>query len=156
MAKPGSGWNAAVEATLRTAPAPSSTICAQERAGQVVDGLDVEPDDLLLALEVGLEQRRDRAEPGVVADADDPALAGLQPRDERVPARPASVEVARLDVGVDAVREPQLLRQLAQPVGAARHEHEVVVAPGELARELGADPGRGAGDQDGGVERRRR
>ena len=28
-------------------------------------------------------------------------------------------EVARLDVGVDAVREPQLLGQRPQPVGAA-------------------------------------
>jgi hypothetical protein len=120
-----------------------------------VHRLDVEAHDLLLAFEVGLEQRRHRAEAGVVADADDGALAGEQPLDELAAAL-RDGQVAHLDVGVDAVRQPQLLGQLAQPLDAAGDQDEVVAAAGELVGELGSDPGRGAGDDDGVVERRRR
>jgi acetoin utilization deacetylase AcuC-like enzyme len=54
------------------------------------------------------------------------------------------------------VREPQLLGQRGQPLGAARDEHDVVRALRKLARELGADPGGGAGDDYGGVRFGRR
>ena len=155
MAKPGSGWNAAVEATLRIAPVAGRDHRLQERAGQVVHGLDVQRDDAPLALDAGLEQRRDGPEAGVVAHAHDRALAGLEPRDQGAPRRRVD-QVARLDVGVHAVGEPQLLRERLQPVGAAGAEHDVVAAPCQLARELGADAGGRPGDQDGGVDRRRR
>ena len=50
----------------------------------------------------------------------------------------------------------QLVGELLEPLGAARDEHDVVAALGELAREVGADPGGRAGDQDGRAVRGRR
>ena len=61
----------------------------------------------------------------------------------------ASSEVARLDVDVDVVGLSQLGGELLEAVAAAGHEREVVAALGQLAREVGADAGGGAADDDG-------
>ena len=58
-------------------------------------------------------------------------------------------EVAGLDVDVDAVGLAQLVGELLEAVAAACGQRDVVAALGELAREVGADPGGRAGDQDG-------
>ena len=68
----------------------------------------------------------------------------------------ASPRSHSLDVRVDAVPEPQLLGQLAQPLLAAGDEDDVVAAVGELARELRADARGRAGDHHGLPGRRRR
>jgi hypothetical protein len=65
-------------------------------------------------------------------------------------------QVARLDVRVHAVAEPQLLRERVQAIGAAGAQDDVVAAASQLACELAADAGGRARDQDGGVDRRRR
>ena len=98
----------------------------------------------------------DSAHPGVVADAGDepygPASSAL---DERA-AGVRVGEVAHLDVRVDAVPEPQLLGELAQPLLAAGDEDDVMAALGELPCELRADARGGPGDHDGLPGRRRR
>ena len=117
---PGSGWNAASEATLRIAPAPRSTIRGRNAPVRWCTAATLSRTMLLLALGVGARRTRaERAEAGVVAQAGDVTLAGLEPLDERRRARPASVEVARLDGGVDAVRRAAARRELAR-AGRAR------------------------------------
>ena len=53
-------------ATLRIAPRPRSTMPGQEPAAQVDDGDDVDLDHLHLVLGVGLRDRAERGEAGVV------------------------------------------------------------------------------------------
>ena len=110
----------------------------QERAGDLVHGLDVEADHLGLLLEVVVEEVAEVAEAGVVADADDLALARLQLLD-RAAARGGAAEVAGLDVGVDVVGLAQLVGELLEALAAAGDERDVVAAVGELAGDLGAD-----------------
>jgi hypothetical protein len=127
---------------------------ADEGAREVVQGLHVEPHDVLLALEVRVEQRGDRAEAGVVAEPDDRPLTLLEPADQRTPLVRID-QVAGLDARMDAVRL-ELTGERAQPLDAAGDEHDVVAAPRELARELRADAGRRSGDHDGVLGRSRR
>jgi hypothetical protein len=115
VAKPGSGWKAAVEATLSTAPVPCCTI-------------------------------RGRKAP--VSSCTASTLTATTPT-----SRGAVAEVARLDVDAHVVGRPQLVGQRVEALLAARAERQVVAALRELARELGADPGGGAGDEDRGAER---
>ena len=121
----------------------------------MVHCLDVEPHHVLLALEVGVEQRRERAEAGVVADADGRALALAEPRHQRAPLVGVD-QVAGFDARLDAVRGLQLARERAQAFDATGDEHDVVAAPSELARELRADSGGRSGDHDGVPGRRGR
>ena len=54
----------------------------------------------------------------------------------------------RRQVALDHVRRSgELLRQFVEPVAPACDQDELVAAPRERARELGADPGRGARDE---------
>ena len=58
-----------------------------------------------------------------------------------------------LDVGDDVVRLAQLVGELLEALAAAGGERDVVAALGQLAGEVGADAGGGAGDEDGRAER---
>ena len=109
--------------------------------------LDVEAHDARLLLEVVVEEVAEVAEAGVVAEADDLALARLQLLDQAA-ARGGAAEVAGLDVGVDVVGLAQLVGELLEPLAAAGDERDVVAALGQLAGEVGADAGGGAGDED--------
>ena len=150
---PGSGWKAAIEATLRIAPAPRSTIARQERAGQLVRRAStLSRTTSLLALE-----RRAR---GSARAMPKPALLQT-PTTSRSPACSVSISAAaRRGVGrgrsvSTSTWTPWASRSSSasslEPLAAARDEDEVVAALGELARELGADAGRRAGDEDGGA-----
>ena len=66
-------------------------------------------------------------------------------------ARGRLTEVAGDGLGADPVVGFELLGELVEPVLAPRDEHETVAAGGELAGDLGADSGGGAGDEGGGV-----
>ena len=80
--------------------------------------LDVELDDVALRLEVVVEEVAEVAEAGVVADADDLALALLQLLGQAA-ALLRAAEVARLDVDVDVVGLAQLVGELLEPLAAA-------------------------------------
>ncbi len=56
-------------------------------------------------------------------------------------------EIARDAFDRDAMTRTQFRRERFEPVGAARDQHERVSARRKLARECGADAGRGAGDE---------
>ena len=58
-------------------------------------------------------------------------------------------EVAGLDVDVDVGGLAELVGELLEAVAAAGGQRDVVAALGELPREVGADPGGRAGDEDG-------
>jgi hypothetical protein len=108
-----------------------------------------------LALERQLVKVAQEPEARVVADADDLELADSHPLDQGG-AGSAVAEVARLDVDAHVACGAQLAGELVEALLAARAERQVVAALRELARELGADPRRGAGDEDGGAGRRGR
>ena len=101
---------------------------------------------------------------GLVELGEAPAAAVAGVVDQHLDGQPAAVELAvqaaaaaRVgDVGADrlgahAVGVGELLGQLDQPVLAAGDERHAVAALGQPARQLRADPRRGAGDQAGRV-----
>ena len=86
------------------------------------------------------------AKPGVVdEDLDvEPELGDLR---RAVGPRSRLGEVAGDRLDADAVLVGQLVGELVEARLAARDKHEPVAADGELARDRGADPGGGAGDE---------
>src|SRR5436190_12704410 len=145
------GLEARDRGDVEDGPRPALEHAGHEGAGEVVDGLDVDAHLLLLALEVELLKAAVGAEARVVAQTDDLALAVLQRADQAG----AGIPVAHrrvVEVDGDAVTGAQRARQLLEPLAPARHQHEVVAALRELARQLGADARRRARDDD----RRRR
>jgi hypothetical protein len=62
---------------------------------------------------------------------------------------PLVAKVGGDDLRLDVMVGGELGRQAAQPLLAPRHQDEREAARGELGRDRGPDPGRGAGDQRG-------
>ena len=144
----GSGCIPAVEATLRIAPRPRSTIAGRKARGERDDRLDQHPDLLELAVGVGLVERPAGGKAGVVdQDLDVEAELGDLTREPR--ARRGLGEVAGDRLGADAVGVGSSSASGVEAILAAGDEHEAVAARGELAGDRAADPGGGAGDQRG-------
>ena len=88
------------------------------------------------------------AEAGVVHQYLDGQAELFDPAPEAL-ARGRIAEVAGERLRADAVAGPQLLGQLVEPLGAAPPGPSGVTAAGERASDVGADAGRGAGDEAG-------
>ena len=112
-------------------------------------GLDVEAHDVGLALEVRLEEAAEVAEAGVVADADDLALAGQQLARRACCAAAASPRSQVSTSTWTSWASRSSSASSSRRSRAACDQRDVVAALGELAREVGADAGGRAGDQDG-------
>ena len=106
---------------------------------------DVESHLLALALGVELPQAPEGPVAGVVAQPghEAPGLAQLA---EQLLALGGVGQVGRPRVGA-----PELGGERLQPVAPAGDERDMVAAARQLARQLGADAGRRAGDDDRGV-----
>lgn len=135
---------------LEYAPPPPAQHVRNVQLRQLRERDDVELQQLQFALPRNLHVRAVDAEAGVVDEQIDgePRVAGAPMQLRRGIGSP---EVQRLHVYGDAVRGPQRVGELLQPVLAARHEHQVRAVLGEHARELLADPARSAGHQRGGA-----
>ena len=115
--------------------------------------LAVQPHHVTLALHVQVGELPGRAVARVVDEDADLEAQRLDPPGERAD-RLGVDEVAGERLGAHAVRLAQLGGERLQAIGAAGDQHDAVPARGELPREVGADPRRGAGDQRGGGGRR--
>ena len=122
---------------------------ADEGAGEVVQRVDVDLDHLALLGLVGLREETRTAEAGVVAHAGEVEVQVLDGIDEPL-ARGDVGEVRGQDVGTDAMGAREFVGERVEPVDATGDEHDVVLLGGELAGELRADAGGGAGDEDRG------
>ena len=102
---------------------------------------DVETHLALLALDVELGEAADGAEAGVVHEQVGRALVHL-----RLDAREVGGigEIGGERARLDAALAGEALGERVQPLGVARHQHEVVVVAREPLREGAADAGRSA------------
>ena len=121
----------------------------QETAAQVDDGDDVDLDHLHLVLG---RRPRDRSEGGEAGVVDEHVGGEAEPGDpvEQPGTRRPVGEVGGEHGGAAALGG-DLLGQRLELVGGAGDQGDVVAATDELARDLGADALRGAGDHTGAV-----
>ena len=126
----------------------------QERRGQRHRRLDQDPDLLELAGGVGLVKGAAGGKAGVVDQDLDVEPERLRCGRAVAGARPPWTRSAADRLGADAVLVVSSRGELVELLLAPRDEDQVVAAAGQLAGDLGADPGRGAGDQRGGRVRR--
>ena len=137
---PGSGWKAAVDATLSTAPRPALDHPGHERAAQVGDGLDVGADHRDLLGRVALVDRSHGGEPGVVHEHVDGEAALLDVGDELRRASASSAEVGDGDLGADAVGRRQLVGERPQRLLPPGDEGDAMAALGQLPGQVDPMP----------------
>ena len=138
----GPGWKAAVEATLRIAPAAALAHAGQDEMAELGQGADVEVDHLAQPIERPLGELAGEAEAGIVDQGVDVEPLGLQLGDQAGGgARFGEIGGEDMDVAAE------LGLQRLEPVAAASDQRQRLAARRALAREFGAEPRRGAGDQ---------
>jgi hypothetical protein len=121
----------------------------QHGVAQAGQRRDVDVEHLLHLRGRGLRHGRQRRGAGVVHQQGDGRVGGHRLRHALQVGGGAQVGHQRLHL--HAVLGAQRLRHFIEPVAAARHQQQVVAAPGQAVRVDLAQAGRGAGD-DGGAE----
>jgi hypothetical protein len=126
----GTGWNAAVDATLTIAPrSRAGAHPRQERARQLGEGGDVQLNRLRDPLGLGLVQRPEQPEPGIVDEHVDREVVFPQPgRKSEAGARLRQIN--RLDVHRHVRALAQLAGQHLELVPRAGGKHQIGAAPG--------------------------
>ena len=135
---------------LRIAPRSACDHRGDEEGAQIDNGLDVGPHHCELGGAVGPRHRTHRGEAGVVDEDVDAEPARLD-LSGQLAAGVGVGEVGCDHLGADLVGDDQLVGERLEPVFAAGDQGDAVAAPRELPGDFGADTGRGAGHDGGGV-----
>ncbi len=146
---PGSGWNAAVDATLSTAPRPRSTMPGRNRVQRSTTATTSSSIIAISASGSAFATAPSVERPGVV----DQDLGGGAEGGDLIEETGANLAVH--EVGGQHVGEPagggDLVGERGELVGRTGHQGDPLAAPGEVTRDLGPDAGGGAGDHSSAV-----